>query len=90
MHVMTSFSPAGLKARSIALDHAEAQVRALNNSVAGRAECLNELSAARQYLDMGSVRQAHMALRSAGQLLKSESIETAALDRLIEAAHRQN
>lgn len=85
---MTAFTNRGLEARVAALDHAQAQVEALPASVRGREESLFTIAAARRFLEMGSVRQAHGALREVVNLLTREGEDTTALDRLIEAAHR--
>lgn len=84
---MTAFTNRGLGTRAAALDHAQAQIEALPATVRGREDSLSTISAARQFLQMGSVRQAHVALREAANLLTREGEDTTALDRLIEAAH---
>lgn len=85
---MEEFTSQGIRARSVALDKARDQLEALATTVKGRDERLVAISESRRFLGLGSVRQAHIALREAVALLAREGSDTTTLARLIEAAHK--
>lgn len=85
---MVGFTNVGLEARAAALDAAHAALDALPEPAAGRDSVFQSIAAARGYLSLGSVRQAHGALRDATALLEREGRPNANLVRLIEAAHK--
>lgn len=82
-----TFTPRGLRARSILLDAAQAEIDALPEATSGRESVLQSIMIARQMLATGNVRAAHSANREVCNLLEREGRPTTNLERLNQIAH---